>query len=480
MSETPASVEPSELINKVSTTLTIFLCLYLLFYILTVIGVILTPLGIDYGEGFVLNFALQMEEYGTYYLDIHEAPYTHGAYPPLYTSLIWLGIKIFGVNLYVSRIISVLAVFLTAGIIFLILRSSKNRRLVFIFTLFTFVPYFIMTWTPYGKPDSLATFFSIAGLWIYHKYEKIDSPKRYWAHFFFICAFLTKQNAGAAPVALLVYNLLAEGKKSEFLRNGIIYFGFLSLTCLALNIATQGEFYKHTVLYHKFIMMKPDVAYQSYFYFIKATGIFLAFLFAGICLTRQLSLFMIYFFVTFIFLATIGKPGSNLNYFIEPYLALIIVSFFMVDYFWKQGSNPMRLLILMFLFIATIQLSNANHFSSVIKNLDYQKTPSYQKYESLKTVFAKIPGSVLVNNPSHAVLFGRKLWLQPFQFSHMAKHNLWDPSPIINGCYQGQFAIVVWGVWLEQVPGLKKALQSQYVLYDQQNMIYIHKSLIDK
>src|SRR5258706_36031 len=83
-------------------------------FALKVVLYLRSPYSRDYGEGCILAMVQLLDERGTYFLDLHDYPYVHLNYPPVFPVLVWPFHRWLGPTLWVPRLVSVLA---TGGIV---------------------------------------------------------------------------------------------------------------------------------------------------------------------------------------------------------------------------------------------------------------------------------------------------------------------------------------------------------------------------
>ena len=100
------SRQPAERI--VSGFLLVVLHLFAAFFLYHAVLTLLYPYTIDYGEGFILDHGNELANFRNPYQSIEEPPWVVVNYPPVYPSLIGLGIRMFGIQLQFGRALSLI------------------------------------------------------------------------------------------------------------------------------------------------------------------------------------------------------------------------------------------------------------------------------------------------------------------------------------------------------------------------------------
>ena len=467
--------------NFLEKFLLAILLVLLSLYILRCVLLLTTTFPIEYGEGIILNLAVQLDKYGTYYLDINDYPFTHGAYPPGFIIFVYPLLKLLGPEIYVGRVISIIATLAIGSVVYLIsTQQGHSRKRSLTFALFVFPPFFVYTWTPFGRVDSLAILFSVIGLYVYVKKWQSHSNFRYLSCVFFILAFLTKPTSIAAPCSILAYHLVVEKNLRDFFKNLVLFAGPLLLIMAALNGLTDGEFFLHTFTYHAFVGISLSESFRGYYEFIRATNILLLIGFLGVLLRKRPSIFLFYTIFTFVILITNGKPGAKLNYYIEPYIALLLlVSSYhnLLPPAW--GKHTGNAILSVMLLLSLPSLVTPGDLLDTVRRI---RSPSdiESRYEIVNEVLAKAEGDALSENVGYLVVNHREVLLYPFQFMMMSRSNLWDPRPLVADCRRGRFAVVFSGWRIESIDGIRECLEDKYFLFDEELKIYLRNDLREK
>ncbi len=471
----------------VLTTLTLLIILFSAFagYSMHAVNILNNPLPVNYGEGTLLNLCVELAEKGNYYWDIHEYPFIHGAYPPVFMLASSPLIKMFGPRFITGRILSILATILIALIIYRKVRGySQNSLLAVIFGLFVFTPNFVYEFSPLMRVDMPAILFSLLGLYFYFRYKPKNSPARFLCHIFFILGFYTKQNALAAPLALFAWLALVERDWKEMFLNLSLYLAPLLGIFLIYNQSTDGEFYRHTIPYMEFYEINYSFSLACYWSFIKRTWLLLILSAVSLFQFRRLNIYTFYFLFAFIFLVTIGKAGAYINYFIEPFLALLILSAFSAhDFSGFIKRNAFFTLLNVILIVTALQLMPSfNKYQDAWERITDAKYGIMQEkqLEATRYLLNLFEGEVIAEEMGHLLISGKEVIFEPFQFQQMAEQGLWDPSVLIQDCFEEKFPIILSGRIIESMPGMTDCIKKHYFELRPHSKIYVLKKYKEK
>ncbi len=304
------------------------------------------PYQIDYGEGVIWQQALMILR-GEGYSDIAQLPYVVFHYPPVYHLLTALFAEALSLNfLAAGRVVSVVSTLgasaIVGGLVFTAVRSreallpSLTCAFAGSLTAFLFNP--VATWSTLMRVDTTAIFLSFVGA-----YFGLRAPERprllYLSALFFLLALYTKQTSISAPVATLFVLWLIQPRLAA--RGLIMALGTGLIGLIAIQLLTDGGFFKHIVLYNinNFSIGRFISAIKIVFFYNAVYIIFVLFFLINLyfliingktnyinnlkinsksSIYFRINLFVaIYIILTSLTLVTIGKVGSNFNYFLE-------------------------------------------------------------------------------------------------------------------------------------------------------------------
>jgi len=451
--------------------------LYLLFYIANSLIIIIYPYQISYPEGFLLNQALAVAQGRPIYNSIADYPFLVANYPPVYPYLCGLFVKLFGVSFAWGRIISFLSVMACAYLIYLIVkRETDQERFAWLSALLFPGSVIVYNISTQCRVDMLGLLLSLSGLWFALK--NIDKKIMYISVLFFVAALFTKQTFAAAPIAFAVY-LFFLNRTRGFLYIAIAVLSY-SIVFLILNSLTGGELYRHNVLYNA----NP----YSFLFAVKMYGSFLkthlilftlslAYMVFSPVKKHILSLFSIYFIVAALIALTVGKIGSNINYFLELIAAASIMAGLCAH---ELAENTRTHLVIPALIIA--QLILFAHLPFVTG-----KTPSRNDRETEQRISAIIQaarGDIISEDAGILVMNDRRVLYQPFEFTQLSYQGLWDQSRFVRDIDIQKFGLLILGsdtqgAYDEErfTPEMVAAIRRCYALQEQIGDWYIYKPI---
>ncbi|MBC7985360.1 MAG: glycosyltransferase family 39 protein [Sphingomonadaceae bacterium] len=307
---------------------------------------------LDYGEGIVWQQADMIFE-GRGYGDITRYPFIVFHYPPLYHLVSGGLARLTGLDpLLTGRLVSLLATLATAALIFWMVSGAAERRRdalpsAAIAALLPFLTTPFLLWSPLMRVDMLALLFGTAGIALI--VASRERPRlAILAGLCFALAVFTRQTAIFAPAACFAALLLVDRRRALFAIAVTVGWGLIFLA--AAIIATDGGFLDHVFLYninrfsaeHFARYMGRALRPQLPLLLLAALVtigliVYLARLrresgsrafFAAIAEDRgrfTLLVALIYLAISAAGLAMVAKIGSNLNYFLDFYVAITLV-----------------------------------------------------------------------------------------------------------------------------------------------------------
>lgn len=303
---------------------------FLLSYILVIFQRIAYPFELEIHEGLMIDHCIRVLQNKTLYLEPN-ATFIPFVYPPLY---FWVGaffMKIFGVNFWAVRTISVLSSFLAGFLIFKIVKKeTKNTFFAFISLSLFFASYkFTGAWFDIARVDTFLIVLIILSIYILKYYHQLLAV--IFSALFLSAALFTKQTAIFFIFASIFY-LYFTYKKSFFLFS-LMIFSICLGSALILNYKTEGWFWYYVF----FVPFKYSVSKRTIIGFFKTDLFHLSFMFIPVLSYYfwkikklklcQLSLvdlsFFISFLVSFLNRSIIGVEKNSLI----PLTAFLIISF---------------------------------------------------------------------------------------------------------------------------------------------------------
>ncbi len=422
------------------------------------------PFTLNYGEGLVLNFSQLWHTHGTYFFDIAKMPYVHGTYPPVMPMLLAPLATHPLAQLMTGRLISVIATLVVAVSCYSILRSCDVKRFrAIVFSSLFFAPIYVAIFGTLVRVDMLAIAFSTMGLAVYVRSGE-QLRYRLMAILLLVAAFYTKHTTIAVPLALGL-GLLPERRWRQAGELLALY-GLAILGLFAYgHLVTAGEFTKHMITYSAFLELNIEQGKQYWLYFLLSIFGFLIIWWFG--WKQSLPVWLRWYPVALLPLViSAAKPGADFNYFIEPYLAVLLVAavIFERSIMTTRSSIVRQIVIISLLVQATLSLG----FLLTSEVLYSPQQPrGRQEQVLLSEHIMAAQGPILGEDWGPIILAGKPIFYESFQFAELAKAGLWDDRELIAACERGDFALIVAGNRLLATPRLVTCLEHSYELFDQ-------------
>ncbi len=234
------------------------------------------PFQVDESEGMIVAETLLMDRGNDIYALLNPDRFIAAPYTPFYYLLNWPALHFLGASFKPGRFISILAAFGIAFLIYqLILKASASKSNVIserpdrltalLGALFWGSLGLVGFWGGAVKPDMLALFLSLAGLFSIYYFTLIENTGNFkrnfleniktdrWLYFgaaFFALSILTKQTAFAGPVSCGVFLALRISPKKAFrfaFTWAVLGFGPM----LLMNLLSNGGFWYHIITVHQ-------------------------------------------------------------------------------------------------------------------------------------------------------------------------------------------------------------------------------------
>lgn len=449
---------------------------------------------LDYGEAPLVNQAMQINAGETIYrADLDQAPFTIANYPPVYVLLISVFEKVIGPAFWYGRLISVISAWGSATLITLMVFSySKNIRIALIpGLLFNNFPY-VVGWSTLARIDHLALFFALLGLFFLCKSsqsKKIVDRFMIFGAFFLILAIYTRQSyALAAPLAGFMYLVFKDWKRAIVL-TGLVGGGVLCIFII-INLITAGGFFFNIVTanVNPFDIERVIYNFRNFFssapilLLLAAAGLLL--IYNRINLWPMLTGFALGGFLSAI---TIGKIGSNVNYFLEFSASLCLLIGFGLIVLKKNEQKIIPLIMFclsLFLlswqaveFIRQIQLDTKNALGD--------RQNAYESLETMENMVRNNLGEAILADEYMGMLTlnNKSLYLQPFEITQLVHAGLFTQDILIEQIEHEAFALILLqeGSWWENVArerwtkNMLEAIHDKYFLAAQLDYTNVYR-----
>ena len=490
------------------------------------------PYEIEYGEGILLQNAINIAHGGAVYNNYHHYPYVVATYPPLYPLIGALGIKLTGVSFAFGRAVSALGAFGTAGLIWAMLRRAGIRPFAAGLGALLFVAAPIVCW--WGvvmRVDMTAVFLGVAGLYCVLRGGRWLIP----AIALMVLAVYTRQSQ-VAPVAAGVVYLWWMGQRRSAIAVGASWAGLCIALFGALQVISHGWFYQHVIVANQNFWEMESLSYWWDYVFrgwpfpfvVGLGGAVIALggwgIGAGDSHARAphgQRLLGLYFVFAMLVSLTAGKIGSTVNYFLEPLAAACLTTG--VAYQWLSArvgfrygkvvwvaawlvlmSAPTYLLIsdlprLVRAYDRLVRTSGATWL--VIRPDADQHTPyrlsrqkTMQGGREAVALIRRTKGEVLSEDTGLLPIAGRPILLDPHKMTSMFHDRTWDQRPLVKDIKRRRFALIItrWdpiGGWSDRWStygnyrfsiGMGRAIMENYYLVRQAGFLYILSPLDGK
>jgi hypothetical protein len=490
------------------------------------------PYEIEYGEGILLQNAINIARSGAVYNDYHHYPYVVATYPPLYPLIGALGVKLTGISFAFGRAISALAALGTAGLIWAMLRRAGIRPFGAALGAVLFIAAPIVCW--WGvvmRVDMTAVFLGVAGVYCVLRGGRWLIP----AVAFMVLAVYTRQSQ-VAPVAAGVIYLWWIGQR----RNAIAVGASFAVMCIALfgalELISHGWFYQHVIVANQNFWEMESLSYWWDYVFrgwpfpfvLGLGGAVIALgrwgVAAGDVDTRASHgrrLFGLYFVFAMLVSLTAGKIGSTVNYFLEPLAAACLTTG--VAYHWLSARVRFRYGKLLWVGAWLVLMSAPTYLLSsdsprlvraynrlaetsgatwlAIKPDADQYTP--YRLSRRKTMLGgreavalirSTKGDILSEDTGLLPIADRPILLDPHKMTSMFHDGTWDQRPLVTDIKRRRFALILtrWDPvsgWSDRWStygnyrfsiGIGRAIMENYYLERQAGFLYILRPLDGK
>ncbi len=421
------------------------------------------PFGVDYGEAPIMDQALRIELHQQLYrVNFNTPPYVISNYPPLYPATIAALNSTTGIPLFqAGRLVSNFFTLVSAVIIGWLAYHLTGRKLLGILASIIFLgnPY-VLIWSSNARVDMMALGFSLLGLWAIY----MSRSSKYWliaAGVFFILSIYTRQTyLLAGPLAALAW-LWHQNKRYA------VYFT-LSISAATLvifgiiNAITHGGFYANIIManMNKYELSRTVQMLKQIFTFwpiiIIMSGI--AFVMAVRLLMQNTkgggdnnsTAFIVYGLGGYsvgavVTSLTVGKVGSDVNYFLELITVCSIWCVIAIHFISDQRKS-IKYIALGILSLQLIWVLVAG--VTISRNVIFPKWAELANYNTIFTQVKRAAqqGTVLSDDYlDMVVLSGQSIYYQPFEYDQLFQAGLWDPSEFVSEIKNSSFPLILIG-----------------------------------
>jgi len=436
---------------------------------------IIYPYELDYGEGIVLWQAQHVTHLSTAYASIQHYPYIVFHYTPLYHLVSVAMSKFTGDLLIAGRLVSAiscLGICLTlAWIVYSTAPKSASRVAVIGGAVLAGAfpcGLIAMRWVPVMRVDMLGLCFTFAGLAVFVLAR--TSAQRYCAFVLFVAAMYTRQTLVSGVVACLLVAFVMNR------REAIKFFAFTTLlgsvTMAALWFATRGEVIKHLFVYNinrfsirlSFILLAKNLFHPLMIPFLAlaAAAAFGSIRATARAISRRnlaplraslstspyhlaLFTFTVHCVLAGLTSLTVGKSGSNVNYFLEFNLSVfVLASLFIARLLWRR--RPKRAffkIALAYLLPIVLVACLTLRVSALVYHLRSMGTRQAEDSEALMRILSRSPEPVMSEDMTLLYKTGKQLPFEPAIVRELAATHIWDETPLVNLISNRRFSVMI-------------------------------------
>lgn len=449
---------------------------------------------LDYGEAPLVNQAMQLNAGEAIYRpSLEEPPFTIANYPPVYVGVLALFERFFGPAFWYGRLISVLSAIGSAVMLFLLLFSRSHSWTLALIPALMFynIPY-VIGWSGLARIDHLALFFALTGLYVLFTgkpSQRLVDSNLVLGGVFLVLAIYTRQSyALAAPFAGFLYLLQKDWRRAALL-TGVV--GGLSLIVFGLlNLLTGGGFYFNIVTanINPFGVERVLNHFRNFFdlapflFLLAALGLVLA-----VKRVPGWPLVVGLVFGGFFSAITIGKIGSNVNYFLEFAAGLSLALGFGVLVLHRQTRKPW-LAVLLSASLVMISWQGVRFVRRVQEDtrgtLRTRQEAIHELQDLDNLVAQNLAQPILADEYMGLItLNGESLYLQPFEITQLVMGGLFDQQILLDQIEQGLFSLILlqedsWWVHALQerwTPEMLEAIRTHYRLAGQFESTFVYK-----
>ena len=433
--------------NRLLSILIIVALAFFIYYIFNAVKWIPYPNSVDYGEGFVMNYA-NLWANGTWEWDINVPPYLTMAYGVGFPILAYPFVKLFGAELWVGRSISLVATLVVCFLIYLIVKELTGKKIYgLLAALLPATQPAFRDWSIMARVDMPAVMLGLMGFYIAVRFK--DSKHFFWCVIPFILAVMVKQIAIAALLAVMLY-LLIYNRKQLLVFSGLFVSG-LAVLLTPLMIISGGTYWKHIALYMNGIeninISLFNALFPAFFYPFIAL-LFLSLVFLRRCWHRkEFTMASLFFAVAFIVNAVASsKTGASCIYYYEAIFAGSICAGLSLPYLLLYAKRKRLKLNAVTVACGLVALL------FIVMPIWYVKYPD-QRYTNDMNIARVVMGDsekpIISENPALALDMGKDVYIEYFIFTNMTRLGYWDETPYVENYKNQDFDYILMRVSLD-------------------------------
>ena len=391
-------------------------------------------IAIDFGEGIrafeiweVSNF---INPYYNYLKTNNIVPIN--PYPPFYHIISSLFVKLGLSPLTAGRLVSILSTILISFIVYKILNDIfyVNKLICLISSLMVFSIPYVFIYSTWARVDMLGILLTLTALYFFLK------DRFYSASIFLMLALFTRQSYITLLIAVLIILL----RKREFLKSI-----FLVGICLLPHIIALlfiPNYFENVVLCNLGQGVYLDKIYECITFLMHDYLIFLIMVALIITLKfddTKYKLIKYYAIISWIFsIFSFGKPGSFINYFIEPLILSVMIYSIIIAYLQKK-QNFIALFIIYLLTIGSLfnyTIFNEYCLPKDEKILKTNWSPLYNRIN-------EIDGTIFFEDAYLSFKSKKGQVVDIFLLTALKKRNMWNNSLLIDNIKNRKYGAII-------------------------------------
>ncbi len=437
------------------------------------------PYPLEYGEGPILDQVARLAHGESIYLPgFALAPYRLTGDPPLF-HLVQIPFFIaHGPAFWYGRVISLASAL--AGVVFLTLIAHRltgdwMASLVGGFLLFAF-PH-VVYWSSFSRADTLALALSLAALYVVVRWSQRRFGLALAATLFVLAIYARLDFVLAGPATAVLWLMSQQQRHRAFALMAGIAVPSLAIF-LALNLATSGGFFQHTVVARLLGWTLSPVIGQFINLFVHAAFIIIG----GVLFlvlerttepTRSWHFVLIYSVLATLSALAAGLAGVDANGVYELVAAVCLLT--AATMAWVGGNPWLRIGALA---VVALQLADLrdwtreNYLPTVTTRIQLQR-----EVTRLAEMVQRAEGDVLADEFNGLLpLSGRRIYIQPAEFMQLHQAGLWSDAQLVEAIERRSFPIIALYEPMGQPPQIirrwtPRVRQAIYANYEQSALL---------
>lgn len=417
------------------------------------------PYDLNYGEGYILNDALRLVRGEPIWTDITQFPMVRSAYPPLY--LLITGLLSWPVPSFLGpRLVSLVAALaIGAMLVWHARRAAEGWASILVAGGLWVGSTFVYQWGPLARVDMLGLGLSLAAVLVVERgdsqagrtigdpalHPSVNNTALVMAALLCCLALFTKQTFLAAPLAITIFLAVRRDYRALWFVPAVAV--VVGGVTLALNAATAGQYAQHVIFGNAANPYRLDRTVEMTALFLRINPVAAFAAVWAIVLywsSMRPSAVGVYVPLALATLLTAGNVSSDVNYFLEPTVALALA----VPIVWRAASGSHPTLVYG---LAAVQLALLIHLPNGLMT-QYPPGPAKGSTpveedvrigERVEAIVRSGGQNVLVELAGFAVLAGGPVWIQPVDLLAEQQRGRWTPDILNASIAEHRWSVVI-------------------------------------